>query len=80
MNEVLVNNDIVDSIKLKTVKMRYSEYQRTETPFIIPEDSEWTIKILSVFLNELHNWSIDSNNGYRQRQNPNKQTYLYPSF
>lgn len=28
-------------------------------------------------MNELHDWSIDSNNGYRKRQYGNHETYYY---
>lgn len=77
MNEELVNNDIINSFKLTTVEMRNSEYQRTSAPFIIPENSEWTMKFQSVLINELHDFSIDINDGYRQRQHSNNETYYY---
>ena len=48
--------------------MKYSEYKRTVTLFIIPDDSKLAIKFLFVFMNELYDWSIDSNNGQREIQ------------
>ena len=69
--------DVDNGFFLSTKLMRKSEYSRTKLPIIQPKKIGWSFRLLSSFINELTNWSPDTNNGGRKRTSLSNPSYNF---
>lgn len=72
--------DTMDEIKLITVPMRNSDFAKSSNLLIEIEQFDWSIKMLSVLLNELDDWIIDPNNGSRNQKRADGTYYFFFRF
>ena len=75
--------EIVDangSFRILSIPMRCSKYNAAKTIEVVPENSEWNIRLLSVFINQLEEFRLDPSNGCRCQFNTNKENYFFFKF
>lgn len=66
---------VFNSYKIKTIPIRKNEFKIDSNHVTVPENTEWTLKLLSVLMKELKDWQIDENNGCRKRTHTNQKSH-----
>lgn len=75
--------EIVDAngvLKILSIPMMCSKYYAAKTIEVVPEYSEWNIRLLSVFINQLEEFRLDPSNGCRCQFNTNNENYFFFKF
>ena len=80
MEDITTVLDIDDTMNILIDEMRFSDYQKKSNHYISPQGASWSFSLLSVFLNELKSFKVDTNNSCRIQTTRKGKVYYYFKF
>ena len=80
MEDITTVLDIDDKMNIVIDEMRCSNYQKKSNHYIFPQGTSWSFSLLSVFLNELKSFKVDTNNSCRKQKTQKGKVYYYFKF
>lgn len=80
MDDIQTVLDIDYTMNIVTDEMRCSNYQKKCNHYIFPQGAAWSFSLLSVFLNELKSFKVDTNNSCRKQKTQKGKAYYYFKF